>query len=66
MGRDSSLDRTEEEESTMNQEYMDGRAQGYREALWEVKEILTCLDDDGARRKALSEVNALLADAMSE
>lgn len=49
-----------------DQAVMDARAQGFREALWEVKEILTCLDDEDARRKALSEVNALLADAMSE
>lgn len=52
---------------------MNARAQGFREALWEVKDMLTTLtdpihDDASAlfRRKALAEVDALLADAVSE
>lgn len=55
------------------QESMDALAQGFREALWEVKDMLATLpdpihDDASARfrRKAIAEVDALLADAVSE
>ena len=54
------------QDQAVNALLMDARAQGFREALWEVKEILTSLDEPDVKRKALSEVDALLADAVSE
>ena len=49
-----------------DQAVMDARAQGFREALWEVKDILASIDEPGFKRKALVELDALLADAVSE
>lgn len=61
------------QDQAVNALLMDARAQGFREALWEVKDMLATLpdpihDDASARfrRKALAEVDALLADAVSE
>jgi len=51
---------------TTKQECMDARAQGFREALWEAKYILASIDEPGFKRKALVELDALLADAVSE
>ena len=45
---------------------MDARAQGFREALWEVKDILASIKEPDFKRKALVELDALLADAVSE
>ena len=67
MGRDGALDRTEAEKaSTMNQDCMNARAQGFREALWEIRDIISDITAADVRREALAEIDALLADAMSE
>lgn len=67
MGRDGALDRTEAEKaSPMTQDCMNARAQGFREALWEIRDIISDITAADVRREALAEIDALLADAMSE
>jgi hypothetical protein len=48
------------------QELMDARARGYREALLDVHDAICSVVPPDERRAAISEVNALLADAMGE
>lgn len=54
------------QDQAVNALLMDARAQGFREALWEVKDILASIKEPDFKRKALVELDALLADAVSE
>ena len=51
---------------THEQALMDARARGYREALHDAHDAICLAVPPDERRAAISEIEALLADAMSE
>ena len=48
------------------QALMDARARGYREALYEAHDAICAVVPPDERRAAISEIEALLADAMAD
>ena len=51
---------------THEQALMDARARGYREALYDAHDSICAVVPPDERRGAISEIEALLADATSE